>query len=73
MNHVQKDKSEFWAGGLMFPPFDEHKQQVGFTKVILSANIDIKKMTDDCGATDCLAKPFDIMPWWALLKSILLK
>ena len=28
--------------------------------IMLSANIDIKKMTDDCGATDYLAKPFDI-------------
>src|SRR5687767_53732 len=24
--HVRKDKSEFWASGLMFPLFDEHKQ-----------------------------------------------
>ena len=28
--------------------------------IMLSANIDIKKMSDDCGATDYLAKPFDI-------------
>jgi DNA-binding response OmpR family regulator len=28
--------------------------------IMLSANIDIKKMTADCGATDYLAKPFDI-------------
>src|SRR5688572_29172372 len=32
--HVRKDKSEFWASGLMFPLFDEHKQHVGFTKVM---------------------------------------
>jgi two-component system, OmpR family, phosphate regulon sensor histidine kinase PhoR len=32
--HVRKDRSEFWASGLMFPLFDEHKQHVGFTKVM---------------------------------------
>jgi DNA-binding response OmpR family regulator len=28
--------------------------------IMLSANIDIKNMSVDCGATDYLAKPFDI-------------
>src|SRR5689334_2447438 len=28
--------------------------------IMLSANIDIQKMSMDCGATDYLAKPFDI-------------
>src|SRR3954469_7004171 len=28
--------------------------------IMLSANIDIQKMSVDCGATDYLAKPFDI-------------
>jgi PAS domain S-box-containing protein len=32
--HVRKNKTEFWASGLMFPLFDEHKQHVGFTKVM---------------------------------------
>jgi PAS domain S-box-containing protein len=32
--HVRKDKTEFWASGLMFPLFDEYKQHVGFTKIM---------------------------------------
>ena len=32
--HVKKDGTIFWASGLMMPLLDDHRQHVGFVKVV---------------------------------------
>lgn len=43
--HVRKDKSHFWAIGMLFPLLDEQKNQIGFTKVM--RNISEKKLAEE--------------------------
>ena len=55
---------DIWMSGIdgrdICKQLKSRKETKDLPVIMLSANIDIKKMTDDCGATDYLAKPFDI-------------